>query len=110
LLKGLYDEIGMDKLLSTLPLSQDELDGYLKMVEFDINSFNDTNLTGSDLGNMRGLTIIFTEDQAGTVLKAIDAVREEAGDTEVNNARAVELISADYLAGAIPDDKPSDKE
>lgn len=106
LLRELTGELGEEDILGSLPIKEPELEGYNKMAEFNFEeAYKDMNLNEGETKNMRGITIVFNEDQADIVRKAIDAVRQQADDSEMSPARAVELMSADYLAGAIPDDK-----
>lgn len=100
LIKSLSDEIGEQKILDTLPISDAELQGYLKMADYDFDKeYSDTDLDEQQLKNIRGLTIAFTEEQTQTVRKAIDKIKQESEDETMSDGRAVELISADYLAG-----------
>lgn len=109
LLKELNEELGEEEILATLPIKEPELEGYLNMADFNFEEeYKDTNLGADVTTKLRGMTILFNEEQADIVRKAIDEVRRQADDPEMSPARAVELMSADYLAGSIPDDKPED--
>lgn len=46
------------------------------------------------------VTFIATVEQAGTIRRAIEAVKNNVGDANVADGRALELLSADFLSGA----------
>jgi hypothetical protein len=48
----------------------------------------------------KAITLRFTPEQMEIVGRAITAVREAVGDVNISEGRALELVCADYLAGA----------
>lgn len=131
LLKSLSEELDKDDLLKTLPVNEEELEGYLKMSEFDWQDFEGDEIlikeTDSDvtleadrdtIKEIRELiakrkkeskdnrklvitavrNIQVLKEQANIIFEALDKVQNE--DEAYSPGRALELICADYLAGA----------
>jgi ParB-like chromosome segregation protein Spo0J len=100
LIKSLTDELGTDEILASIPVSEQELEGYLKMADFDFDKeYEDAELTDEELESARGLTVLFNQEQAQVIIKAVDKIRGDSDDDLISNARALELIAGDYLAG-----------
>lgn len=75
-----------------LPFDDSEIESLLELDKFDLDDFTKED---KDDDGIKTLNIKMNENAFDIVMKAINAVREEH---TVNDARALELICADYLS------------
>lgn len=85
-------EMGTD--LNKLPYSLEEIDAKIDMLDFDSDKLKEGET--KDLPRIETLDIIVTSGQKEIIMSAVNKVREKE---KVKEGRALELISADYLAG-----------
>lgn len=82
-----------------LPFTDEEMARMQELVKFNWDDYGDDKIDDTlgdkDTGELRTLSVIMSEDQYDVVIKAMDKVKE---GTEISDARALELICADYLA------------
>jgi ParB/RepB/Spo0J family partition protein len=84
----------------SIPYSEEDINNYLGLLDFDFDNF------GKDKPEFeeepRTLKVILTESQYQVVTNAIKQVRSKEGTD--SDGRAIELICADYLSGAVDGD------
>ena len=83
--------------LEGLPYLEKEITEKLALLEFDFNQFGNPS-EGNEAVKTEALTIIVTTAQREIIMKAMKKIMDE--NPQVQQGRALELICADYLAGA----------
>lgn len=98
-----FDEIKLAPLVVSLfdmgkplPYTQQEVEDFRQMAEFDFNQY-ETNRPDFEDG-VKTLNIKMGKDAYNVVMQAIEKCKQTDPDN-ISEARAVELIAADYLGG-----------
>lgn len=86
----------LDNLGAEMPYSKAEIAEFKQMAEFDFSQYNQERPEDEEQG-FKTLMIKMTEEQYEVIQNGIQKVKQ---DNECSDARALELIIADYLAGA----------
>lgn len=104
LLVDLRDEIGEESLLVGLPYSKDEMDGLLKLPDFDFNQFEKNETESENDEAWKTISVRVPESVFNLWEEARDKV-EEMGNitpndtTAIRNGQALEALIADWMAG-----------
>jgi hypothetical protein len=95
-LAGLVKDITMnlEGLELELPFTQTEVDEFMKLSDFDWNQYDTNEIEPEYEGGVRTLSLKMPESQYKIIMEAIEKVKTE---TNSNDARALELICADFL-------------
>lgn len=80
-----------------LPFTDEELDDMKELVNFDWEKHKEDNKDFEE-NQLKTLSIHMTAEQYDVVQKALAKVKEKV-EQDISEARAIELICADYLAG-----------
>lgn len=84
-----------------LPFSESQIQDMVELVKFDWDSYDvnkDNNPEQKEDEEFRTLSVTCTKEQYEVIQQAIAKIRDEANDTNMSEARAIELISANFLA------------
>lgn len=105
--KKLHDEF--DEVI--LPFSDERIKELLDLSTFDWNEDDDnySNPTNDneqeslneDDSEFRTLSVKMTKEQYEVIQRAIESINEDMGEYKVSEAKALELICADYMAGKL---------
>ena len=98
ILNELITDTSLEELAKQIGYKLPELEEDLKLAKFDWGEYDKNKGQDSDSGEgLRTLSIIMQDNQYKIVIKAIEVAKGKTG-TE-SDARGIELICADYLAG-----------
>lgn len=84
-----------------LPFSESQIQDMVELVKFDWDSYDvnkDNNPEQKEDEEFRTLSVTCTKEQYEVIQQAIAKIRDEANDANMSEARAIELISANFLA------------
>jgi len=115
-LADIEGEFGRDDILDTLPFSDEELDNYDDMLDFDWDDLDEEEDGPADDGetgegehgeNWESIEVVLHEEQYGVWEDAVEAVRQELtdhgyelhDDPALKRGQVLELLAADYIAG-----------
>jgi hypothetical protein len=98
-LQGEGESLGEDDILKSLPINDVELEGYLEMSNFNPEDLYKERDLQIDTSNIRGMTVIFTQAQSEVIKQAVDKLKGNVENYDIDTPRALELICADYIAG-----------
>lgn len=88
--------VELDELDIDLPYTEAQIQDFKNMSEFNFDNFDDdSSPEDSDL-DVKTFKVVLGQDAYAIVTKAIDKIKE---DNDCSDARALELMAADYLAG-----------
>lgn len=83
-----------------LPYDKEEIDTFMKMSKFNMDDFKEVPIPEiNDNTTIKTLMIQMTDAQYQIVIQAMDKAKQNSEGNEISEARAIELICADYLAG-----------
>lgn len=90
--------VELNNLAVELPYTEAEIKDFENMAKFSFDDYGDGEGEGGDEGapNLKTLTVKMIEPQYDVVMDAINHVKEE---NDCNDARALELICAEYMSG-----------
>ena len=80
-----------------LPYTDGEIADFRNMADFDFSQYKDTSEDVNQDDSIKTLSIKMMEDQYAVVM---DTIKHVMNETDSNEARALELIIADYRASA----------
>lgn len=86
--------VELNELDIALPYTEEQIENYRNLSEFDFSDYSDTRPEYED--GVKTLNIKLGEEAYNVVMQAIDKVKAE---TDSSDARAIELICAEYLGG-----------
>lgn len=81
-----------------LPYSEEEMKEMLELANFNFDDYK--NDFKDEVQDFKTLLIKCTNEQYEVIMKAIQKVKDQANGTDISESRSLELICADYLAGA----------
>lgn len=88
--------VELNELDVALPYTEAEIEDFKHMSEFNFDNFDDDDGEFED-NDVKTFKVTLSDEAYQIVTKAIDKVKE---DNDCSEARALELICADYLAGS----------
>lgn len=105
-----FNEVKLAQLVSemvlnykdlNLPFPKEMIDDMVEMVKFDWDAYSvnkDNNPEQKEDEEFRTLSVTCTKEQYEIIQSAMEKMRSVAEDNELSEARALELISAEFLA------------
>lgn len=93
LVSDLVKEFGIDVV--ELPYTVKEIDEFKTLAEFDFGQYVDSSPTDDLEGDVKTFKVVMGKEAYEIVMKAINRIKAE---NDCGDARALELMSADYLS------------
>ena len=81
-----------------LPYSEKEMAELQSLAKFDFSQYADSSNADPFEGDVKTFKVVLGNDAYEIIMKAINKIKV---DNDCSEARALELMSADYLSGAL---------